>query len=1151
MADDNSTVSGSGETREFTLGGHRFSTATGTISMGSGTDGAIVVPIYPTGPSGNLRNYQLTGDSPEITALRARIAASGELRPGGVWMAPAEAGRPRVIFAVTFGSGANEASVRSAVADALVAARNAKIRNVDFAVLDGGFARDEGRILSEEISARAMQGGMEDFARTNPGGRSINARIVQYEGGDPVARSRFAAGFAASAEASPAASRTRTAEEPPPPPPERPGAHITLRNPGQDFYDVLDVDRTSPTLEADIKQNYRRLTMALHADHNPGDELVRIRFNTVQDAYRVLKDTTLRSEYDAALLRNAGARSPHEAALAEVARNQRVSNNAQRINAEDPRRAPLNAGRIPADADGPPRAQRTAAPEPEPEPQPARPAADPEPEPARAASGRGGRGPNEPPPPGGRRAGPFFTPEGETAMARAARLGGLGHGSGAALGIYGLYAGEEQYESDLQQGGEVADAARNLHNAQIAAIVVDGTGVIVNARAALRARPMPTTAPVVRPASPSASAAAPEPAPVRTLPRGTPQEPPAAAARPAARTPAPAEPAARPPARAPRGGPGGSTGETADSATRGATRELTREVTREAGSDTARSAGRTLLRAAPGAEVGVAEGLAAGVLRRAALPVAVGLTALDVRAGYVSGDGYRIARAGGAMVGGIAGGVGGSILAAGAVGAIAGSEVPILGNAIGFVVGCGVGAVSAYFAGRAAESALGDRIQRMFETQRTQVLAPALAVTQQVEQELAAGHQLSPAQFAQIRAADARFTQELQAVQRVGGIEGHDQAKQASIRDINAVLGRLHHIEQVYGQQQAAVAAAAAPAPARAPATPAPVRPRTRNNDTPTADVPPPPPPPPADTATPAPGTPAPGTPAPGTPAPGTPAPDTPAPDTSTPGTSRYTFNQSTQDVQALLVDTLGARLIGTNSGKDGLAGDSTRRALTYYLGQMGVDANQFPAGEAGTQQMAAAFKQKWEQTPQAQRDQLAALHYDATGASTPAPGTPAPGTPITGAVPPGTGPVTGSVVAGTFVSSERIPLATLLSSLDDALVRQPGSSDQQAASLSQRLFDSIPESARAGIAAQLQRIAGSIQLGNASVTTGLSDGTLTKGDFDEILSYLSKHPGALPQGVDMRTLEHETTEQALGHLQSAGTRIPVRPASDRSNTPN
>ena len=63
-----------------------------------------------------------------------------------------------------------------------------------------------------------------------------------------------------------------------------------------DYYHTLELDASAP---ADaVKQAYRRLALACHPDHHPGDAVAEERFKCLQSAYEVLVDPARRAAYD-------------------------------------------------------------------------------------------------------------------------------------------------------------------------------------------------------------------------------------------------------------------------------------------------------------------------------------------------------------------------------------------------------------------------------------------------------------------------------------------------------------------------------------------------------------------------------------------------------------------------------------------------------------------------------------------------------------------------------------------------------------------------------------------------------------------------------------------------------------------------------------
>ncbi|KAF2402676.1 DnaJ-domain-containing protein [Trichodelitschia bisporula] len=62
------------------------------------------------------------------------------------------------------------------------------------------------------------------------------------------------------------------------------------------YYDALQV--TPDATELEIKKAYRKLAIKLHPDKNPGDETAGAKFQAIGEAYQVLSDKGLRSQYD-------------------------------------------------------------------------------------------------------------------------------------------------------------------------------------------------------------------------------------------------------------------------------------------------------------------------------------------------------------------------------------------------------------------------------------------------------------------------------------------------------------------------------------------------------------------------------------------------------------------------------------------------------------------------------------------------------------------------------------------------------------------------------------------------------------------------------------------------------------------------------------
>jgi len=74
----------------------------------------------------------------------------------------------------------------------------------------------------------------------------------------------------------------------------------------KDFYAVLGV--TKDVSDADLKKTYRKLARQFHPDSNAGDAKAEARFKEISEAYSVLSDKELRTEYDQVRAMGSGAR---------------------------------------------------------------------------------------------------------------------------------------------------------------------------------------------------------------------------------------------------------------------------------------------------------------------------------------------------------------------------------------------------------------------------------------------------------------------------------------------------------------------------------------------------------------------------------------------------------------------------------------------------------------------------------------------------------------------------------------------------------------------------------------------------------------------------------------------------------------------------
>jgi len=80
------------------------------------------------------------------------------------------------------------------------------------------------------------------------------------------------------------------------------------------YYDALGVKPDASELE--IKKAYRKLAITTHPDKNPGDEQAHEKFQAIGEAYQILSNKELRSQYDKfgkeKAMPNAGFEDPSE-----------------------------------------------------------------------------------------------------------------------------------------------------------------------------------------------------------------------------------------------------------------------------------------------------------------------------------------------------------------------------------------------------------------------------------------------------------------------------------------------------------------------------------------------------------------------------------------------------------------------------------------------------------------------------------------------------------------------------------------------------------------------------------------------------------------------------------------------------------------------
>lgn len=79
----------------------------------------------------------------------------------------------------------------------------------------------------------------------------------------------------------------------------------------KDYYKILELDTNKATIEQ-IKTNYRDLAKRYHPDVNIGDKVKEERFKDINEAYRVLSDSTSRKKYDRMWNSNIGKKKYEE-----------------------------------------------------------------------------------------------------------------------------------------------------------------------------------------------------------------------------------------------------------------------------------------------------------------------------------------------------------------------------------------------------------------------------------------------------------------------------------------------------------------------------------------------------------------------------------------------------------------------------------------------------------------------------------------------------------------------------------------------------------------------------------------------------------------------------------------------------------------------